>query len=300
VALYDALSDIAGDRRLTLDVEVLNPSLCAVETALPSATSGGFRVDLGFGDRADPNPAGRYFVGENPVIDIVIPADVTDGYLWVAIVDVAGKVYHLIPNLNREDASVAALRDGPTERSRCALPTAWPMPRAPTGWHFWWTTPRWARTRSWCCTPPADFRRHPPHRGKRRKLRRGAGRTGWQRRLSPHHRRQPHPDHRPTVKAATGTGLTQAARGGSRAYADTLAPTRRGRQPRDNWSRTCAATRASTRASWHRNARWTCRSPACATRSGMIRAPAAQPAGAARIGLGVGARLMAMNGDRLA
>ncbi len=114
LSLYDALTEISGDRRITLDVEVLNASLCAVEAALPSATSGGFRVDLGFGDRPDPNPAGRYFVGENPVIDIVIPADVTTGYLWVAIVDVAGKVYHLIPNLNREDASVAALRDGQT------------------------------------------------------------------------------------------------------------------------------------------------------------------------------------------
>jgi eukaryotic-like serine/threonine-protein kinase len=114
LALYDALTDSVGDRRVTLDVDVLNPSLCAVEAALPSAASGGFRVDLGFGDRPDPNPAGRYFVGENPVIDIVIPASVTDGYLWVAIVDVAGKVYHLIPNLNREDPSVAALRNGQT------------------------------------------------------------------------------------------------------------------------------------------------------------------------------------------
>lgn len=112
--LYDALVAIIGDREATVDVEILNPNLCAIEAALPQAPSEGFQVIFGFGDRADPNPAARYFVGENPTIDVVIPAGVTDGYIWVSLVDVTGSVFHLLPNLNRPENDVATLRDGQT------------------------------------------------------------------------------------------------------------------------------------------------------------------------------------------
>lgn len=112
VQLFEGLRAMAGDRRVLVDVEVLNPTLCTIEAALPRAPSAGFKVIFGFGDRPDPNPAARYFVGENPVIDVVIPPGVTDGNLWVAIVDVTGTVFHLLPNLNRPENSVAALRQG--------------------------------------------------------------------------------------------------------------------------------------------------------------------------------------------
>jgi serine/threonine-protein kinase len=112
--LYDALVAAIGDRSALVDVEILNPQLCAIEAALPRAPSRGFGVIFGFGDRPDPNPAARYFVGENPVIDVVIPADVTSGNLWVSIVDVTGSVFHLLPNLNRPANDVATLREGKT------------------------------------------------------------------------------------------------------------------------------------------------------------------------------------------
>ena len=112
--LYDALTAAIGDRSALVDVEVLNPQLCAIEAALPRAPSRGFGVIFGFGDRPDPNPAARYFVGENPVVDVVIPADVTSGNLWVSIVDVTGSVFHLLPNLNRPENDVKALREGKT------------------------------------------------------------------------------------------------------------------------------------------------------------------------------------------
>lgn len=126
VALEDALKAVAGARSVKLDVETLNPALCLVDAALPDAPPGGFEVEFGFGDRPDPNPAGRYFVGENPVIDIVIPADVTDGYLYVSALDVSGNVFHLIPNLNRADNAIADLRGnqiGPV-KVRVAYPLA--------------------------------------------------------------------------------------------------------------------------------------------------------------------------------
>jgi hypothetical protein len=110
--LQDAIADMAGDRPVTIDAEVLSKMLCQIETALPRAPSGGFEVLFGFGDSTDPNPSGRYFVGENPVIDVLIPANVTSGFLWVSVLDISGNVFHLLPNVNRADNSIAALRAG--------------------------------------------------------------------------------------------------------------------------------------------------------------------------------------------
>jgi serine/threonine-protein kinase len=114
VGLFDALTNIAGDRQISIDAEVLDPLLCLIESALPKAPPGGFDITFGFGDRPDPNPTGRYFVGENPVIDVTIPAEITDGFLWVSVLDVSGNVFHLLPNLNRPENAVAALREGAT------------------------------------------------------------------------------------------------------------------------------------------------------------------------------------------
>ncbi len=112
VSLFDALRQQAGERDVVLDVEVLNPTLCLIETHLPDAPAGGIKVNYIVGDRNEPNPSGRFFVGENPVIDVVLPAGMTDGYLTVSILDVSGNVFHLLPNLNRQDNSVADLRQG--------------------------------------------------------------------------------------------------------------------------------------------------------------------------------------------
>ena len=112
VALFDALRAEASERKIILDVEVLNPTLCLIESHLPDAPASDINVAFTVGDRDEPNPSGRFFVGENPVIDITLPGNVTDGYLTVSILDVSGDVFHLLPNINRQENSVAALRDG--------------------------------------------------------------------------------------------------------------------------------------------------------------------------------------------
>lgn len=112
VRIFDALRSIAAQRQIVLDLEVLNPTLCLIEAHLPNAPSGGIEVDYTVGDSKQPNPSGRFFVGENPVIDVLLPADVTDGYLTVSILDVSGNVFHLLPNINRRDNSIAKLRNG--------------------------------------------------------------------------------------------------------------------------------------------------------------------------------------------
>jgi serine/threonine-protein kinase len=112
-ALGNALAPAIGGRSLNLDVNILNPTLCLVENVMPKAPTSGIDIAFFQGDQDNnPNPTGEFLVGENPVIDIELPADVTDGYLSVSVLDVSGNVYHLLPNLARPDHSVDALRDG--------------------------------------------------------------------------------------------------------------------------------------------------------------------------------------------
>ncbi|MEM8729672.1 MAG: protein kinase, partial [Pseudomonadota bacterium] len=112
VQAFDDLRALAGDRQIVLDLEVLNPTLCMLDALLPAAPAGGVEIDYSLGDTAEANASGIFLVGENPVIDVVLPADMTDGYLSVSIIDVSGNVYHLLPNLMLEGNSVADLRAG--------------------------------------------------------------------------------------------------------------------------------------------------------------------------------------------
>lgn len=112
VGLFDAIRAVAGDRPVVIDTEMLNPTLCLIEKFLPHAPESGIEVDFSVGDELTPNPSGRFFVGENPVIDVVLPQSVDSGFLSVSILDVSGNVFHLLPNRIRADNSVATLRGG--------------------------------------------------------------------------------------------------------------------------------------------------------------------------------------------
>ncbi|MDB5665882.1 serine/threonine protein kinase [Cypionkella sp.] len=95
-ALKVSLAPAVGKRALELDLEPLNRQICSVLNALPSVGSGGFTVSLGYGDSADPNPDGMYTVGQNPVIDVAMPA--VAGYVSAVVVDGSGHVLHLLAN----------------------------------------------------------------------------------------------------------------------------------------------------------------------------------------------------------
>lgn len=110
VRLFDALSKLGGARDIALDTETLNPALCVVEGVLPKAPASNIAVEFRLGGPDTPNPSGRFFVGENPVIDVVLPAEVQSGFLTVSILDVSGNVFHLLPNISRQDNAVADLR----------------------------------------------------------------------------------------------------------------------------------------------------------------------------------------------
>ncbi len=114
VGLETALQVLAGARPLDLDqVVLLNPTLCLIENFLPSAPSSDIAIAFYNGEQNDaPNPTGDFIVGQNPVIDIDLPDDVQDGYLSVSVLDVSGNVFHLLPNVTRQENDVASLRNG--------------------------------------------------------------------------------------------------------------------------------------------------------------------------------------------
>lgn len=114
VRMFDALRRLAETRKISLDIEILNPALCVVETALPKAPTGQVKVEFRTGNDDAINASGRFFVGENPVIDVKLPGTLTSGYLTVSILDVSGNVFHLLPNLSRQENAVETLREGRT------------------------------------------------------------------------------------------------------------------------------------------------------------------------------------------
>ncbi len=112
LALFDRLESAAEGRDIRIETEILNPALCEAQASLPELPSGGIGIDFAFGDTGQTNASGRFFVGENPVIDLILPAGMADGFLYVSIIDVTGSVFHLLPNVNRSGNAVAELRGG--------------------------------------------------------------------------------------------------------------------------------------------------------------------------------------------
>ncbi|MEY9164615.1 hypothetical protein ABIE78_002734 [Sinorhizobium fredii] len=108
-AVQQALAPHLGDRELRVDTTVLNSQLCVVQELLPDARQGPMTIVLGYGDKSEPNMSGIYSVGDNPVIDVLAPATLDEGYLWVAIADVTGNLFNVLPNIKRPDHALSDL-----------------------------------------------------------------------------------------------------------------------------------------------------------------------------------------------
>jgi eukaryotic-like serine/threonine-protein kinase len=132
--IYDSIAAIAGDRLVIINADILSPDLCLIESRLgplAAAASG----ENSFGDDAiqffdgktgEFNVEGRFAPGDNPVIELLLPDDMTEGGIWVTIVDVTGNAFHILPNNNRPEHSVQELRGGlpGTVRVRLTYPLA--------------------------------------------------------------------------------------------------------------------------------------------------------------------------------
>ena len=112
-SLNGQMSAILGDRPLAVEVDILNAELCLVQNFLPPAPTSGvsFRFSEGSGPVTERQEA-TFRVGETPVLDVILPAGMVDGYLSATLVDVSGMAFHFLPNRARPDNDIATLRAG--------------------------------------------------------------------------------------------------------------------------------------------------------------------------------------------
>ncbi|WP_299362945.1 serine/threonine-protein kinase [uncultured Paracoccus sp.] len=125
-AMAEALRAILGERALRLQIETLNPDLCQIRAAMAGLPDGGVTLRLSEGSRPEPSLTGIYRPGDNPVVDVLIPAALaaTPGAeLWVALA-VTGEVYNLLPN--EHDGEVRLDRIGQAEGAVRIVRVLWP------------------------------------------------------------------------------------------------------------------------------------------------------------------------------
>lgn len=121
-AITGALAGVIGNRRAQVSLNVLNEHLCTVRGELPPLSSNAVSIWLGQGTTGETNLTGVFRTGDNPVVDVLIPANITGGQLWVMAVDSSGKVFNLLPNVNYAENEIARLGvvEGGTRRVRVA------------------------------------------------------------------------------------------------------------------------------------------------------------------------------------
>jgi hypothetical protein len=115
-----ALAGVIGDRRVVTSLDFLNDNLCTVRNELPPLPSNALSIWLGQGSTGEANLTGVFRTGENPVVDVLIPASVTSGRLWVMVVDNTNTVFNLLPNANFAETDITRLGtvEGSTRRVR--------------------------------------------------------------------------------------------------------------------------------------------------------------------------------------
>ena len=98
-----------GERTLTMNLNALNADVCAVRKVLPVLPDSTLSIWFGQGTSGEVNLSGIYHKNDNPIVDVLAPADMTEGRLWVAVVDNTGKVFNVVPNLYSEETALTAL-----------------------------------------------------------------------------------------------------------------------------------------------------------------------------------------------
>ncbi|MBL9051864.1 MAG: serine/threonine protein kinase [Tabrizicola sp.] len=96
--LQTALESIVGDRSVRLDVVILNKDLCTVRKVLPPVGPGDAVVWFGDGATGEVNLSGIYHPGDNPIVEILVPPNLSNLSLWVLVVDNTNQVFSLLPN----------------------------------------------------------------------------------------------------------------------------------------------------------------------------------------------------------
>ena len=108
-ALQAALEPVIGDRTARAEVTILNKDLCAVRKVLPPVGPGDAMIWFGDGATGAVNLSGIYHAGDNPVVELRVPAGLTGLSLWVLVVDNTNNVFSLLPNERQPDHDIQSL-----------------------------------------------------------------------------------------------------------------------------------------------------------------------------------------------
>lgn len=108
-SISQLLSPVIGDRTLQFDTAPLNAEICKIRDVLPVVPTRNISIWLGNGETGTPNLSGIFTVGQNPIVEVQVPADIVDGSLWVMIIDTDSEVYHILPNINSSQHSLVDL-----------------------------------------------------------------------------------------------------------------------------------------------------------------------------------------------
>ena len=108
-AVQAALDTMVGDRTVRIDVTILNADLCTVRKILPPVGAGDTMIWFGDGATGVVNLSGIYHAGDNPVVEVLVPAGMTGLSLWVLVVDNTNQVFSLLPNEKQAGHDIQSL-----------------------------------------------------------------------------------------------------------------------------------------------------------------------------------------------
>jgi hypothetical protein len=108
-AIAEHLKTLVGDRDVQVNLVPLNEDLCAVRKVLPVLPDSALSIWMADGATGEANMTGIFRKGDNPVVEILAPAGITEGKLWVVVVDNTGKVINAVPNVYSEETDLVDL-----------------------------------------------------------------------------------------------------------------------------------------------------------------------------------------------
>lgn len=115
----------APGRGVASDLEVMSPGVCNFLGLLPKVRSEAVQIGYAYGTKDGTPPNDTFRLGENPVIDVLVPA-ARSGYLYVAFVDLDNQIFHMLPHQARPENDLRKIGtvEGDVRRVRVAFPVA--------------------------------------------------------------------------------------------------------------------------------------------------------------------------------
>lgn len=121
--IADAVRPLTGDRALSLDLEVLNPSVCRVVETLPPARDPALSLLYEIGGTGETPEGDLFHENQWPVISLELPAEAGD-WLYVFYVGLNETIYHILPRLPRPGNRIAEI--GTVADGRRVVRLTWP------------------------------------------------------------------------------------------------------------------------------------------------------------------------------